>query len=116
MNLFENYRIIAQRNWSRASISLFFMQRFPGTDRVGVVTKIEMQEMNLEEANVTEPESININYTGAQELMDGLWECGIRPTEGTGSAGSLKATENHLHDLQKMSDRLLTLVEKHKNE
>jgi hypothetical protein len=36
----------------------------------------------------------------AQTLMDDLWQCGLRPTEGTGSAGSLKATERHLEDMR----------------
>ena len=36
----------------------------------------------------------------AQVLMDDLWSCGLRPTEGTGSAGSLKATQEHLEDLK----------------
>lgn len=35
-----------------------------------------------------------------QELMDSLWQCGFRPTEGTGSAGSLAATQAHLKDMR----------------
>jgi hypothetical protein len=38
--------------------------------------------------------------TAAQELMDDLWQCGVRPSEGSGSAGSLAATERHLHDMR----------------
>ena len=38
----------------------------------------------------------------AQELMDGLWNCGYRPSEGSGSAGSLAATERHLQDMRKL--------------
>lgn len=38
----------------------------------------------------------------AQQLMDELWQCGLRPTEGTGSAGALAATERHLADMQKL--------------
>ncbi len=38
----------------------------------------------------------------AQTLMDDLWAAGLRPTEGTGSAGSLRATENHLKDMQRL--------------
>ena len=37
-----------------------------------------------------------------QDIMDQLWQCGIRPSEGTGSAGSLKATQMHLADMQKL--------------
>lgn len=35
-----------------------------------------------------------------QRLMDELWRAGFRPTEGTGSAGSLAATERHLEDMR----------------
>jgi len=38
----------------------------------------------------------------AQQLMDELWQCGLRPTEGTGSAGSLAATQHHLDDFRKI--------------
>lgn len=41
-----------------------------------------------------------LNDTHAQELMDQLWTCGLRPTEGKGSAGSLAATERHLEDMR----------------
>lgn len=43
----------------------------------------------------------------AQRLMDELWDCGLRPSEGTGSAGSLKATEKHLADMQRIAFMLL---------
>lgn len=43
----------------------------------------------------------------AQELMDRLWSCGLRPTEGSGSAGALQATQNHLKDMQKLAFFLL---------
>lgn len=43
----------------------------------------------------------------AQRLMNELWDCGLRPSEGTGSAGSLKATEKHLTDMQRIAFMLL---------
>ena len=52
-------------------------------------------------SSVIEP-FINLDMTQAQVLIDDLWSCGLRPSEGTGSAGSLKATENHLSDLRKI--------------
>jgi len=41
-------------------------------------------------------------FAGAQELMDDLWRCGIRPTDGAGTAGSMAATERHLEDMRKL--------------
>lgn len=43
-----------------------------------------------------------LTMDGAQTLMDDLWSAGLRPTEGTGSAGSLKATQNHLEDMRSL--------------
>lgn len=49
------------------------------------------------------PPVLTLNMHAAQQLMDELWGCGVRPTEGTGSAGSLAATERHLADMRQMA-------------
>lgn len=59
------------------------------------------------EANYEARPFTSINDTAAQILMDELWNCGIRPTEGTGSAGSLAATQAHLSDMRKIAFGLL---------
>lgn len=51
---------------------------------------------------VDSPPLFSISETHAQAFMDELWECGLRPTEGTGSAGSLEATVKHLNDMRKI--------------
>ena len=43
-----------------------------------------------------------LSRDAAQTLMDDLWACGLRPTEGTGSAGALAAVERHIKDLQRL--------------
>jgi hypothetical protein len=40
-----------------------------------------------------------------QKLMDDLWDCGLRPSEGTGSAGALAAVEKHLGDMRKIAGK-----------
>lgn len=52
-----------------------------------------------EEGDPIEP-FITIDIQAAQQLMDELWQCGLRPSEGTGSAGSLAATQKHLQDMR----------------
>lgn len=47
--------------------------------------------------------TMRLQYDQAQGLMDELWRAGLRPKEGTGSAGALKATENHLADMRKLA-------------
>lgn len=46
--------------------------------------------------------AMRLRTDDAQTLMDELWNCGLRPTEGSGSAGALAATERHLKDLQRL--------------
>ncbi len=43
----------------------------------------------------------------AQMLMDTLWDCGIRPSEGSGSAGALAAVQKHLEDMRKIAFKYL---------
>ena len=43
---------------------------------------------------------INLHTEEAQALMDELWRCGLRPTEGSGSAGAMAATQKHLEDMR----------------
>jgi len=45
----------------------------------------------------------------AQMLMDELWQCGLRPSEGTGSAGALAATQRHLEDMRAIVANVLNL-------
>jgi hypothetical protein len=48
----------------------------------------------------------------AQQLIDELWRCGLRPTEGAGSAGSLAATEKHLSDMRTIAFKQLNIKTK----
>jgi len=48
------------------------------------------------------PWFLRISNLEAQALIDRLWSVGFRPTEGSGSAGALAATERHLADMQRL--------------
>ncbi len=50
---------------------------------------------------VPEP-TIRMPTGAAQQLIDALWRAGLRPSEGTGSAGALAATQKHLDDMRSM--------------
>ncbi len=55
--------------------------------------------VNTDPGARSEP-TFRLNPEAAQQLMDALWDCGIRPTEGKGSAGQMAATERHLKDMR----------------
>jgi hypothetical protein len=58
-----------------------------------------VQFETVEEGVWFEPAMV-LDIEEGQQLMDELWRAGLRPTEGTGSAGSLAATERHLSDMR----------------
>jgi len=53
----------------------------------------------VEESVMTEP-CFSLTKNEMQSLMDEIWRAGFRPSEGSGSAGSLKATQKHLEDMR----------------
>ena len=52
--------------------------------------------------NVACDPTFRLSREAAQVLMDDLWNSGMRPTEGAGSAGAFRAVENHVSDLRKI--------------
>lgn len=48
-----------------------------------------------------------LDATQAQRLMDDLWHAGLRPTEGSGSAGALAAVEKHRDDMREIAFRFM---------
>lgn len=71
---------------------------------ISVAQPLTMERQN--DDSVTEP-FVELTEKHAQQLMDDLFKCGIRPSEGSGSAGMLKATQDHLADMRKISLDLL---------
>lgn len=71
-------------------------------DKTGIAKSIEFEvDENYPSGNILEP-TFKLQREQAQLLMDDLWNCGLRPSEGTGSAGALVATQKHLEDMRKL--------------
>jgi hypothetical protein len=96
----KGLRITADIEKFSRNVELRFMDEVTRS----IASPIEMKP--VEEGAYMPPAAV-IPATAAQELMDELWQCGFRPSEGTGSAGSLAATERHLKDLQRVAFGLL---------
>lgn len=65
-------------------------------DAEPVVMKAQTQEDYFRPMNPT----VSLSPTAAQQLIDDLWDCGLRPSEGSGSAGAMAATQRHLEDMR----------------
>lgn len=44
--------------------------------------------------------AFSLEAKAVQRLMDDLWNCGYRPSDGVGSAGQLSAVQKHLEDMR----------------
>ena len=64
-----------------------------------VASNIDYKASNIADSPMP---SFDIDKGAAQALMDDLWQAGLRPSEGSGSAGSLLATQKHLEDMRKI--------------
>jgi hypothetical protein len=106
--MLKNHHAHAEMRWGTRAINLYFYEKLSG-NKIAVSSNLIFE--TVDEFDAIPMDSIVLPVEVAQELMDSLWQCGLRPSEGTGSAGALKATENHLKDLQELSKRLLSLVE-----
>jgi len=100
--------IRAQReNWSN-SIEFAVFDRIGNGSSISIAKNILFE---VGEAGVEVQPVCSLSPEHAQQLMDDLWVCGLRPSEGTGSAGALKATQDHLADMRKL---VFSMVEKEK--
>lgn len=92
-------------SWSRSIDLAGFTTTVSGRTAVALPITFEARDngLNLEPMCRLTPEA-------AQRLMDDLWTCGLRPTEGAGSAGSLAATERHLADMRTLVSKALDVT------
>ena len=105
----QNFKVHAENRFYADAIAIHIYERLQNGD---ISLLSGLQFTTHREAEIVEPqEAIQLPRETAQQLMDALWQCGLRPSEGSGSAGALKATEAHLKDMQDFSRRLLGMVE-----
>jgi hypothetical protein len=90
-----------RRNYGRG-VRIDILKRTRVGERPTHVAKpLEFRALTDEDEGAYNPESaLSMSRDDAQALMDALWSCGLRPTEGEGSAGSLAATQQHLDDMR----------------
>lgn len=103
--LIRGLRFFCERSQFGRVISLH-AATVPRGGRISVMKSVVFEEIGEDEA-ADGPAPLVLDTTDAQQLMDELWHCGLRPSEGTGSAGSLAATERHLADMRTVAFKLL---------
>ena len=100
----NNINIHAQREIWNNDIAVYISRR--SYNRVLSIAQ-PLVFVETEDYTSYKAPAIRLQLEEAQLLIDELWNCGLRPSEGTGSAGSLAATERHLKDMQKIAFKFL---------
>jgi hypothetical protein len=89
-------RAIAHQDpWSE-KVGFLLVKHETGKPRL-VAKSLEFAELPL---GAPADPTFNLDGQEAQELMDMLWNCGLRPTQGKSSVGQLDAVERHLADMR----------------
>ena len=92
------FKVYARKDFIFRGIGLYLLSEEDGVR--SIATNIEFEQLKEGQEY---SETMLLRDESAQALMDQLWDCGIRPTEGTGSAGALAATQKHLEDMRKIA-------------
>jgi len=96
----DDLRFHAEYRWDSQKIDLRVIHYHGLGGRViSLAEPLVMKVRDRDSADFVPP-ALSLRTATAQNLMDQLWQCGLRPTEGTGSAGSLAATQRHLDDMR----------------
>lgn len=72
----------------------------PDTKTVAYALPLTLKTLTSADEGMEQPPTLSMQDEQCQQLMDELWRVGFRPSEGSGSAGSLAATERHLADMR----------------
>jgi hypothetical protein len=94
--------MVRREEWNNG-VSLYMRQVIVGMGE----TIAQPLEFKQRSSRMSAEPFIKLEIQEAQQLMDELWQCGLRPSKGTGSAGSLRATEKHLDDMRKIVSKNL---------
>jgi hypothetical protein len=96
----ENLRIYIRREiWGLGGFSVY-ISRLLYDGKLAIAEPLAMRVISIENEGVSYPASMHFSKEDAQRFIDELWNAGLRPSEGTGSAGSLAATQRHLDDMR----------------
>lgn len=90
------------RNYGRrVALTLLGHERRDGLDPTHIVAPVQF--VPIEDPGAIYESTVEIDSRDAQQLMDALWSCGIRPTARFASDDALPALRAHLADMQRIA-------------
>lgn len=98
------------RNHATMSFDIFYFEKdFEPHQVYYRAEPVEVAAMTDDQVGIPVAPLLSLNDEAAQNLMDSLWETGLRPSKGVASSGQVEAMSNHITDLRKISHKLLKI-------
>lgn len=103
-------RAAVERDFSRNAFGLHIWE-MGGEGKVAVMQPAVFQTLTEEQA-VRDPwlPGVYLSREAAQQVMNDLWNAGVRPENGVDFQATVEAQKAHIKDLQEINHRLLELV------
>lgn len=106
----QDFLVHAAYDWSYGQLEIRMLQRHGLNGRLtSHALPVVMEDVKQEDAGRVVQPMMRLSQDQAQQFMDQLWHCGIRPTEGQGSSGQLAAVQKHLDDMRALAFGTLEL-------
>lgn len=96
----DRVNVYVARNWFKRGFEFHIVGINLGKRETSLARPVEF-DIVPENTNFSAP-AFFLRQEEAQGLMDELWTAGVRPTEGSGSAGSMAAVQVHLADMRQI--------------
>ena len=98
-------------NWMRSLEMLLVGRPHIESPDIYYATDITFERQSADEAGAHIEPLVHLSPHAAQKLMDDLWTCGLRPSDGTDNLGQLQATQQHLADMRRLTFSRLRIEE-----
>lgn len=102
--MFSKWEFYFSRNFGGDHIEMYGSVK--EGDRISYAKNVLMETKGERDYSLIDP-FLRLSYDDCQTMMDALWDVGIRPSNGSGSAGQLAATEKHLDDMRNLTFNLI---------
>lgn len=96
---------LAQRSIFRDGTDLVYVRKIG--DEIDVAQPVNFEFKRLKQYEAIAEPTLVIHGNGGQELMQALWDAGLRPNNGAGSGAEAVALRKHIDFAESMANGLL---------
>ena len=105
--LLDDTRMHVERNFPNMSYDIYLFNMSKDPDTIYVAQPLTMKQSSR--GGEYHPPFVSLSESDAAQLMDRLWNAGVRPSNGAGSHATHEALNNHLEDLRRVAFKLLEI-------